>query len=171
MGRSAVVPVVLVALAGCGGSPDVPDERPAPDRQMAFAELRSPDARSPFVPARGGAWRCPTAGRIVLAISADGDATLSIGGMPLASVAPSRALVNRACERDSGSVRTPSSARGGLLGASVVRCRAPSTVVVDFRGGDVTVRADGRGRLLARAEVSPDRIGVAAYWGDGCASE
>jgi hypothetical protein len=167
--RRIVVPAVLLALAGCGGSPDVPDERPPPERQVVFGELRSPDARSPFVPARGGAWRCPTAGRIVLAISADGDATVSIGGMLLASVSPSRALVNRTCERESAIAGKPAGTRGGRLGATVVRCRAPGTVVVDFRDGDVTVRADAGGRLLARGEVSSDRIGVAVYWGAGCA--
>jgi hypothetical protein len=138
---------------------------------MTFGELRSPDARSPFVNAGDGAWRCPTPGRIVLAIGADGDATVSVGDALLASVAPTRALVNRRCDREhaGGGVRAPSGARGGRLGATVVRCRAPGTVVVDFRGGDVIVRADGGGRLLARAEVSSDRIGVAGYWGAGCA--
>jgi hypothetical protein len=175
MVRRAVVPAVLMAVAGCGGSPDVPDERPAPHPRGVFGELRSPDARSPdarspFMTAGAGAWRCPTAGRLELAMTADGDATLSIGGRLLAFVAPSRALVSRACERESGArARAPAVARGGRLGATVVRCRAPGVVVVDFRAGDVTVvRADGRGRFLARASVSPDRIGVAAYWGAGC---
>jgi hypothetical protein len=167
--RRMVVPAALLTLAGCGGSRDVPDQRPPPVRQAVFGELRSPDARSPFVLARGGAWRCPTAGGMLLAISADGDATVSIGGMLLASVSPSRALVNRTCERDSTAAGTPAGTRGGRLGATVVRCRAPGTIVVDFRGGDVTVRADGGGRLLARAEVSSDRVGVAGYWGVGCA--
>ena len=170
MVRRALVPVAVLALAGCGGSHDVPDERPSPDRRVAVGELRSPDARSPFVTAGDGAWRCPTGGQIVLAISVDGMATLSIGESLLASVAPSRALVNRRCERSPvAGACAPAGTRGGRLGATVVRCRAPGTVVVDFRDGDVTVRADAGGRLLARGEVSSDRIGVAVYWGAGCA--
>jgi hypothetical protein len=156
-----------VGLAGCGSSPD---KRPAPDRQKEFGELRSPDARSPFVTAGGDAWRCRTAGSLQLAISAEGAATLSIGGMVLASVTPTRARVNRACERGSdGGARAPSGARGGRVGATVVGCRAPGVVIVDFRRGDLTVRAAGRGRFLAAAAVRPDRIAVAGYWGQGCA--
>lgn len=138
---------------------------------MTFGELRSPDARSPFVNAGESAWRCPTSGRIVLAIGADGDATLSVGDALLASVAPTRALVNRVCDRErgGGGVRARSGVRGGGLGATVVRCRAPGVVLVDFRGGDVTVHAAAGGRFLAAAAVRPDRIGVAGYWGDGCA--
>jgi hypothetical protein len=160
---------VLAVLAGCGGSADVPDERPAPDRRVVFGELRSPDARSPFVAAGGAAWRCPTAGEIVLTMSDDGEATLTIDGMVLASVARTRAVVNRACERaGERSPRAPAEPRGGRLGATVVRCRAPATVLVDFHAGDLTVRAHGRGRLLVRAAVRPDRIGAAGYWGEGC---
>jgi hypothetical protein len=167
MVRRALVPVAVLALAGCGGSPDVADERPSPERRVAVGELRSPDARSPFVTAGRGAWRCPTTGQIVLAISTEGEATLGIGEALLASVAPTRALVNRRCERvPAAGARAPAATRGGRLGAIVVRCRAPGAVVVDFRGGDVTVRAGGR--FLARAAVRTDRIGVAGYWGAGC---
>jgi hypothetical protein len=85
-------------------------------------------------------------------------------------VSTARALVNRACDqiepRDGdggGGVR----AARGRLGASVLRCSVPPVVVVDFRGGDVTVRAPG-GRFLAAAAVRGDRVGVAVYWGPGC---
>ena len=114
-----------------------------------------------------GAWRCPTAGRLQLSISADGEATL-IGDLPLALVARSRTLVNRACDRDD---RAASPARvdvrGGRFGAATIRCRAPAVVLVELRGGDLTVRSAGA-RFLARAAVRPDRIGVAGYWGAGC---
>jgi hypothetical protein len=134
MVRRALVPAVLVVLAGCGGgSGDPPEQRPAPERRVLVRELRSPDARSPFVTAGDGAWRCRSHGRVQLAVSAAGEV----------------------------SVATP----------VMVRCRAPGTVVVEFRGGDVTVRADSSGRLLARAAVSSDRIGVAGYWGAGCAPD
>ena len=119
------------------------------------------------MPAAGRAWRCATAGEVVLAMSDDGEATVSIAGRVLASVAPGRALVNRACERGGGGARSSAAPRGGRLGATVVRCRTPDVVVVDFRGGDVTVFA--RGRLLASAAVRPDRARVAGYWGEGCA--
>ncbi|HTE64439.1 MAG TPA: hypothetical protein VK631_29055 [Solirubrobacteraceae bacterium] len=169
--RPAVAAAVLVGLAGCGGaSPDRRSAPAPPDRHAVLGELRSPDARSPFVMAGGGAWHCATAGRLRLAISAEGAATLSIAGMVLASVAPTRAVVNRACERGSGGgAMTTSGARGGGLGATVVRCRAPEVVIVDFRRGDLTVRAAGGGRFLAGAAVRPDRIAVAGYWGEGCA--
>jgi hypothetical protein len=170
MVRSALVPAVLVVLAGCGGgSPDVPDERPAPDRRVVRGEVRSPDARSPLVPAREDTWRCPTPGRIQLSISADGEATL-IGDRALALVARASTLVNRACERaDAPAVLTRVGTRGGRVGASTLRCaRAPAVVLVDLRGGDLTVRT-GDARLLVQAAVRPDRIGVAGYWGAGCA--
>jgi hypothetical protein len=171
MVRRALMPVVLVALAGCGGSPDVPDERPRPDRPVTFGELRSPDARSQLVSAgEAGAWRCPTPGRVQLSISAEGEATL-IGDRPLALVARSRTLVNRACDRDrGGSAReTRTGTLGGRIGASTLRCRAPAIVLVELRDGDLTVRAAGDERFLARAAVRPDQIGVAGYWGAGCA--
>jgi hypothetical protein len=173
MVRRALVPAVLVVLAGCGGgSGDPPEQRPAPERRVPVRELRSPDARSPFVTAGDGAWRCRSHGRVQLAVSAAGEVSVATPVMVLASVAPTRALVNRACEPDAASgAGTPPGMRGGRLGASVVRCRAPGTVVVEFRGGDVTVRADSSGRLLARAAVSSDRIGVAGYWGAGCAPD
>jgi hypothetical protein len=169
MVRSALVPAVVVALAGCGGggSPDVPDERPAPDRRVVLGEVRSPDARSPLVRAGEGTWRCPTPGRIQLSISADGEATL-IGDRALALVARATTLVNRACEQaDAPAVETRAGTRGGRLGASTLRCRAPAVVVVELRGGDLTVRTRDA-RFLVRAAVRADRIGVAGYWGAGC---
>jgi hypothetical protein len=168
MVRRALVPVVLVVLAGCvGGSGDPPEQRPGPERRVLLRELRSPDARSPFVPAGGGAWRCRTAGQLQLAVSADGAVSVATPVMVLASVSPARALVNRACSRGAGDTRA-GGARSGRVGALVVRCRTPEIVVVDFAGGDVTLRAPG-GRYVAGAAVRPDRIGVAGYWGDGCA--
>jgi hypothetical protein len=165
--RRALVPAVLVVLAGCGGgSGDPPDERPAPERRL-LRELRSPDARSPFVTAHGGAWRCRTGGRIQLAVSADGEVSVATPVMVLASVAPARALVNRACSRVRRGGRS-GEATAGRVGAVVVRCRAPELVVVDLAGGDVTVRAD-RGGYLVGASLPADRIGVAGYWGRGCA--
>jgi len=171
----AVLAAALVApLAGCGGSPDPPPEeerRPAPEYRTG-ADLRSADARSPFVSAAAGTWRCPTAGRLVLAISAEGEASLSTPGRLLASIAPSRAVANRACDRArrAGGQRGAlgAGATDGRLGRTTIRCDAPALVVVDFAGGDLVVRAPDGG-FVAGAAVRADRIGVAGYWGDGCA--
>jgi hypothetical protein len=166
--RAAIAAVLLLGLAGCGGSPSVPEERRAgPDRLGFAADLRSADARSPFVPAGRGAWRCATDGSLQLAVSDQGEVAASIGGRTLASVSTARALVNRACDR-ARRVAPGGRPPRGRLGAGVLRCSVPAVVVVDFAGGDVTVRAQG-GRFLAGAAVRPDRVGVAAYWGDGCA--
>jgi hypothetical protein len=170
MRRAGLLAVTLIAGCG-GGTPDAPEERrpgPRPPDGLGFAaDLRTADARSPFVPAGDGAWRCATDGRLHLAVSDQGEVAASIGGRTLASVSSARALVNRACDqiepRDGGGARP---ARG-RLGASVLRCSVPPVVVVDFRGGDVTVRAPG-GRFLAAAAVRGDRVGVAVYWGPGC---
>jgi hypothetical protein len=163
----ALAPAVVVALAGCGGgSDDPPEERPAPERRVLLRELRSPDARSPFVTAGDGEWRCRSGGSIQLAVSADGEVSVASPVMVLASVAPARALVNRACSQGARG-RKAEAGRSGRVGALVVRCRTPAIVVVDFAGGDVTVRAPG-GRYVAGASVRPDRIGVAGYWGRGC---
>jgi hypothetical protein len=167
MWRAGLLAVVLVAGCG-GGAPDEP--RPAPPgERLGFApDLRTADARSPFVLAGDGAWRCPTDGSLQLAISEQGEVAASIGGRTLASVSAARALINRACDRTrrrgAGASRPPS----GRLGASVLRCSVPPVVVVDFADGDVTVRG-AAGRVLAAAAVRPDRVGVAAYWGADCA--
>jgi hypothetical protein len=173
--RGALVASVLGALAGgCGGgSPEPPERTPGPgppERRIATGELRSPDARSPFVPAGDGAWRCPTAARIQLALSPDGEVSVSTPGMVLTSVAPTRALVNRACDpvRLVAAPRTAGWARRGRVGATLVRCDAPRAVLVDFADGDVTLRAPD-GRFLAAAAIGPSSPGVAGYWGSGCA--
>ena len=169
MRRAGLLAVALVA--GCGGTPDAPEEPrpgPRPPERFGFApDLRTADARSPFVPAGDGAWRCATDGSLQLAVSDQGEVAASIGGRTLASVSSARALVNRACERIEPRAGGGARAARGRLGASVLRCRVPPVVVVDFAGGDVTVRAQG-GRFLAAAAVRPDRVGVAAYWGEGC---
>jgi hypothetical protein len=166
--RRTLVPVVLLGLAGCGGSSsDPPDQRPGPERRTLLRELRSPDARSPFVSAGTGAWRCRSGGRVQVSVSADGEVSITTPVMVLASVASRRTVVNRACERGAGGGGRDG-ALSGRVGATVVRCRAPETVRVDFAGGDVTLRAAG-GRYLAGAAVRPDGIGVAGYWGAGCA--
>jgi hypothetical protein len=169
MRRAALAAVLLAGLAGCGGSPDVPEQRRAGPNGLGFAaDLRTADARSPLVPAGSGSWRCATRGRFQLAISDQGEVAVSIGGRLLASVSSARALVNRACDVGRPSRRAARRSARGRLGASVVECRAPAIVVVDFGGGDVTVRTRG-GRLLAAAAVNPERVGVAGYWGDACA--
>lgn len=168
MRRAALAAVLLAGLAGCGGSPDAPEQRRAGPNGLGFAgDLRTADARSPLVPAGSGTWRCATRGRFQLAISAQGEVAVSIGGRLLASVSSARALVNRACDAGRAGGRVVRRGARGRLGASVVECRAPAIVVVDFRGGDVSVRAPG-GRLLAAAAVNPERVGVAGYWGGGC---
>ena len=167
--RAGLAATVPVLLAGCGGSPDPPDATPgpAPDRRIATGELRSPDARSPFVSAGDGAWRCPSEGQVQLAVSADGEVSLATPGMVLGSLAPTRAVVNRACDRaPRGAGRRD--ARSGRVGAVILRCRSPRAVLVDFGGGDLSVRAPG-GSYLAGAAVRADRIGVAVYWGPSCA--
>jgi hypothetical protein len=166
--RGAALAALALGLAGCGGSSDGPDEpRPIPGGLGFAADLRSADARSPFVAAGGGAWRCATDGSLQLAISEQGEVAASIGGRTLASVSSDRPLINRSCDRVAREPATRRPSRG-RIGATVLRCSVPPFVVVDFAGGDVTVRTAG-GRLLAAAAVRPDRVGVAAYWGDGCA--
>lgn len=170
MRRAGLLAVALIA--GCGGTPDAPEERgpgPRPPDRLGFAaDLRTADARSPFVPAGDAAWRCATDGRLQLAVSDQGEVAASIGGRTLASVSSARALINRACdhtESRGGGARAPR----GRVGASVLRCTVPPVVVVDFAGGDVTVRALS-GRFVAAAAVRGDRAGVAVYWGTDCAA-
>ncbi len=171
MRRAALAAVLLSGLAGCGGSDDAREQpRPAPPDRLGFApDLRTADARSPFVLAGGAAWRCETGGRLWLAISEQGEVAASIGGRTLASVSAARGLINRACDR------APRPRARGLpsqsrLGASMLRCSVPPAVVIDFDGGDVAVRAPA-GRFVAGAAVRPDRVGVTSYWSGGCREE
>jgi hypothetical protein len=163
--------LAVALIAGCGGTPDAPDERragPRPPDRLGFApDLRTADARSPFVPAGDEAWRCATDGNLQLAVSDQGEVAASLGGRTVASVSSARALVNRACDRTEPRELVGGRAARGRVGASVLHCSVPPVVVVDFAGGDVTVRAPG-GRFLAAAAVRGDRVGVAVYWGAGC---
>src|SRR5688572_26500997 len=150
MMRRAAVAALVVGVAGCGGgAPDVPDEpRPNPPDRLGFApDLRTADARTPFVLAGDGAWRCATDGSLQLAISEQGEVAASIGGRTLASVSSARALVNRACDRTERRAAGEKRPARGRVGAGILRCSVPPVVVVDFAGGDVTVRTAG-GRLL-----------------------
>jgi hypothetical protein len=165
--------VPLAGGCGGGGAPDPPEPAPVPpERRIASGELRSPDARSPFVPAGAGAgvWRCPTEARVQLALSSDGEVSVSTPGMVLASVAPTRSLVNRACDpaRLVAAPRTARSARRGRVGATLVRCDVPRAVLVDFADGDVTLRGPD-GRFLAAAATGRSSPGVAGYWAASCA--
>jgi hypothetical protein len=163
---AGVLAVVLLAGCGGGGSPDGSSVPPGDSRGLGFApDLRTADARSPFVPAGEGSWRCPTDGRLQLTVSDQGEVAGSAVGRVLVSVSSARALVNRACDRTRRV--TGALPPGGRLGASVLRCSVPQVVVIDFAGGDVTVRSV-RGRVLAAAAVGRDRVGVAAYWGETC---
>lgn len=168
MPRPAAALLLLLALAGCGGSPDRPPTTP-PAGEANIVDLRSADARSPLVAAHGGTWRCATDGRIQLAISAEGEATLTIDGRLLASVAPTRSVVHRVCDR----VRAPAGAGSHgarvRIGGALIRCDVAGDVLVGFDAGDLTVRAPG-GRFVAAAAISADRVGVAAYLGAGCAT-
>ena len=135
---------------------------------VVHGEVRSPDARSPFVTA-AGFWRCPTSGRIDLRISSDAQATLSSGGQPLASASLGRALVNRTCERRRVAPRPPIDAPRGTRGAASLRCQVPSSVLVGFSDGDLVVHGTHDGRFLAGAAVGYARVDVAGYWTAACA--
>ena len=174
--RAAPVPLLVVALAiaGCGGSGG-PDPEPAPGppgERRPGVDLRSVDTRTPFVAATGGVWRCPTEGRLALAVSEEGEASLTIDGA-CSPRSRRRARSSTACARWRRRTARRRRPRGsgspphGRLGAATVRCGAPATVLVALRGGDITVRAPG-GRFLAGAAVRADRIGVASYWGARC---
>jgi hypothetical protein len=162
----------VALIAGCGGAPDAPEERRAgpgpPDRLGVAPDLRTADARSPFVLARERAWRCATGGSLQLAVSDQGEVAASIGGRTLASVSSARALVNRACDRTEQARLTRGRPPRGRAGGGLLRCSVPPVVVVDFAGGDVIVHGPG-GRFLAGAAVRADRVGVAVYWGEACA--
>jgi hypothetical protein len=168
--RGAAASLVLLAVAtGCGESRAPAPERPAAAGRVAGGELRSPDTRSPFVPG-GGLWRCDTGGRVEVAVSADGQATLGIGDRLLASVSPGRELVNRACDRSGSRALPPIRSPRVALGAGSTGCDAPPRVLVQFRAGDLIVRAAPRGRFLLGAAVSREHPGVARYAAPGCGS-
>jgi hypothetical protein len=167
---AACLPACLV-LAACGGSDD--RREPAPDRDVATGkvvtgEVRTPDARTPLV--RGvGLWRCETTGRVELRVSRDGVASLSMRGRLLASVAPSRALINRACTSERPAELPPFRAPRALVGESHLRCAVPPRVLVDLRDGDLTVREPGGGRFLLGAAVSERHLEAAGHWSTRCA--
>jgi hypothetical protein len=165
--RLVAAALPLLALAGCGGSPD-PPPAPPPAGAARIGDLRSADARSPLLAAHGGTWRCATDGRIQLAITAEGEATLSIDRRLLASVAPTRSVVHRACDR---ALVAPGGGSAGArvrIGGVVIRCSVPGDVLVGFDHGDLTVRSRA-GRFVAGAAIRADRVGVAGYLGGGCA--
>jgi hypothetical protein len=166
--RLVAAAVPLLALAGCGGSPGPP---PAPPQAGAarIVDLRSADARSPLLAAHAGTWRCATDGRIQLAISAEGEATLTIDGRLLASVAPTRSVVHRVCDRVRVAPGEGSAGAQVRIGGVVIRCDVPGDVLVGFDHGDLTVRS-AAGRFVAGAAIRPDRVGVAGYLGGGCAA-
>ena len=165
----AAAAALLAGLAGCGGSGGDADRTPAPPERGSWVrgEVRSPDARSPFVAARG-AWRCETGGSIELRISPEGHTTLSIAGRILASVSPGRALINRACARGSARGLPAIGSPRAAAGAVALRCPAPRVVLVDLRRGDLAVRVADGGRFLAGAAVSYDHLDVGGYWTAGC---
>jgi hypothetical protein len=168
MPRVVAVVALLLALAGCGGSPDRPPPPPPPGGAR-IVDLRSADARSPLLVAHGGTWRCATDGRIQLAISAEGEATLTIDGRLLASVAPTRSVVHRVCDRVYVAAGGTSAGARVRIGGVVIRCAVPGDVLVGFDHGDLTVRSPA-GRFVAGAAVRADRVGVAGYLGGGCAA-
>jgi hypothetical protein len=162
--------LAALALAGCGGSPAPPAPTPSAPvgtSRVITGEVRSPDARTPLM--RGpGLWRCETAGLLELRVSPEGLATLSLSGSLLASVAGDRALINRACTSQRARSLPSFSAPRGATGPSYLRCRVPRRVLVDLRGGDLTVRDPARGRFLLGAALSPDHFEAAGYWSTSC---
>jgi hypothetical protein len=171
-GVSRCAPLLLAfALAGCGGSGGERDT--APDRRdfgsrIVKGEVRTPDARSPFV--RGdGLWRCETSGSIDLRVSTDGLASLFVRGRLLASVAPARALINRSCSARRPARLPPFRAPRVVVGESYLRCAVPRVVLVDMRDGDLTVRDPGRGRFLLGAAVAEQHLEPAGHWSVSCA--
>jgi hypothetical protein len=162
--------LVAFALAGCGGSGgerDAPPDRPDFDNRIVKGEVRTPDARSPFVRGKG-LWRCDTTGRIDMRVSADGLASLFVRGRLLASVAPTRALINRSCSAQPPERLPPFRAPRAVAGESYLRCTVPQTVLVDMRDGDLTVRATHGGRFLLGAAVSERHLQAAGHWSVGC---
>jgi hypothetical protein len=171
--RPAVAPWLLasLALAGCGGPAGDRAGTPAAVDASGTAvtgEIRTPDARTPLV--RGpGLWRCETRGRVELRVSADGLASLSLGGRLLASVSEDRPLINRACTEQRPTPLPSFRAPHGIAGESRLSCRVPRHVLVDLSDGDLTVRDPHRGGFLLGAAVSPDHLEAAGYWRTSCA--
>jgi hypothetical protein len=168
--RRIALVLASVALAGCGGSGG---ERPAPPDRADFGsrvvkgEVRTPDARSPFVHGKG-LWRCETTGRIDMRVSRDGLASLFVRGRLLASVAPTRALISRSCTAQQPERLPPFRAPRAVAGGSYVRCAVPQTVLIDMRDGDLTVRGTRGGRFLLGAAVSEQHFAPTGHWSVGC---
>jgi hypothetical protein len=157
-----------VALAGCGGgSGDAAPERVEPPRRFVTGEVRTPDTRTPLVQGHG-LWTCETAGRVELRVSEEGLATLFMRGRLLASVAPSRSLINRACFPEPGKRLPPFRAAHSVAGESHLRCFVPSMVLVDTRDGDLVVREPERARFLLGAAVSEEHLVAAGHWSADC---
>jgi hypothetical protein len=172
--RRALV-LASVALAGCaGGSGDGErgERRAAPDRderprRFVTREVRTPDTRTPLVQGHG-LWSCETTGRVELRVSPEGLASLFMRGRLLASVAPTRSLVNRACFVEAGKRLPPFRAAHSIAGESHLRCDVPGTVLVDMRDGDLTVREPGGARFLLGAALSEQHLEAAGHWSADC---
>jgi len=167
--RGAFALLLTATLAGCLGSGPEPRTPAASTGRVMPGDVWSPDAHTPLRSATG-VWRCGAARRVELRVSEDGAATLSSGGQPLASVAPGRALVNRACASHRPRALPPLRAPRARRGAGRLRCRAPRTVLVDLRDGDLIVLSGGAARFLAGAAVSGEHFEVATYWSGRCAT-
>lgn len=167
--RRIALLLATVALAGCGGSGgerEAPPDRADFGSRVVRGEVRTPDARSPFVRGRG-LWRCETTGSIAMRVSRDGLASLFVRGRLLASVAPTRALINRSCTAQRPERLPPFRAPRAVAGESHVLCAVPQTVLIDMRDGDLSVRAV-HGRFLLGAAVSEQHFEPAGHWSVSC---
>jgi hypothetical protein len=168
--RRIALALASVALAGCGGSGgerEAPPDRTDFGSRVVKGEVRTPDARSPFVRGKG-LWRCETTGRIDMRVSPDGLASLFVRGRLLASVAPTRALINRSCTAQRPARLPPFRAPRTVVGESYVRCAVPQAVLIDMRDGDLTVRATHGGRFLLGAAVSERHFEPTGHWSVSC---
>jgi hypothetical protein len=174
--RCALV-LASVLLAGCGGGSGDDQRRapapvPAPEREerpdrYVTGEVRTPDARSALVQGHG-LWSCETTGSIELRVDPQGLASLFMHGRLLASVAPSRSLVNRDCFVEPGRRLPPFRAAHSVAGESHLRCAVPATVLVDMRDGDLVVRDRGGARFLLGAAVSEEHLVAGGHWSADC---